>query len=106
MAGTHNLLLPCVKFAMLRKYHPFAPPSPVAYTGHNIIIPHMALANVIRKQRRTYRRNIYESNPPELRTVDHDAFITPGTQPKRRWVLITVLPLAQKTEGKYRRNNS
>ena len=67
-------------FAILRKYQPLAPPSDVAYTGQRIIKPHKALVNVIRKHNLTYRRNIYESNPPELRTVDQDARHTPGIQ--------------------------
>jgi len=84
--------------AIDKKYHPAAPPSPDAYTGHKIIIPHNALVNVMRKQSRTYRRNIYESKPPVLRTADHDALITPGIQPSGTFVLILTAGLATDDE--------
>lgn len=94
MVGAHNRCEPWVMLAIDKKYHPAAPPSPDAYTGHKIIIPHNALVNVMRKQSRTYRKNIYESKPPVLRTADHDALTTPGIQPSGTCVLILTAGLA------------
>lgn len=63
--------------------------------GQRIIIPHRADVKEIRKHRRIYLKNMYESNPPLLRTVDHDARTTPVTQPKGFCVLILTAAVAE-----------